>query len=341
VRSVSQRSRPSVLLRGCLLLAVAATLAAPTPAAAHIKSGTLSTDFEARVGRFRPAAPALTARVLDGDQRLELRVASANVVVVLGIEGEPFLRFSPTGVEANLASPTAATARVISASEAVVSSRTRWRRVSRAHVLAWHENRLRPMPVVRNGSTRSRQVATWSIPLVVDGRRTALVGAEWYAAGPPVWPWLLAGALLLAAAGVGAYRLSTRIQRLVASVLLPIAVGAMLLGWFGILLAGRVTLLAVLFGIAFAAASALLLLAAVAAVRGAAQLGVMALLGAFTATFALPELPVFGHGFVLSWLPAFTARLAVASAVVGGTATAIVCIPAVIELFDLPPVVEL
>ena len=80
-------------------------------------------------------------------------------------------------------------------------------------------------------------------------------------------------------------------QRLLASVLLPVAVGAMLLGWFGILLDGRVTVLAVAFAFVFAAASAVLLLAAVAAASGAAQLGVMALMGAFTATFALPQIP--------------------------------------------------
>ncbi len=328
-------------MRACVLVAVAVILMAPATAGAHIRSGTLSTDFDARVSHFRPSAHGLAARVLDGDQRLELRVAPPRVVIVLGIEGEPFLRFSSTGVEANLASPTAATERVVSPGEAVFSGPARWRRVSRAHAFAWHENRLRPVPTVRSGSTRPSEVGTWSIPLVVDGRRTALVGAEWYAAGPAVWPWLVAGALLAATSGLAAHLLSTRVQRLLASVLLPVAVGAMLLGWFGVLLDQRVTVLGVAFAFVFAAASAVLLLAAVAATRGAAQLAVMALIGAFTATFALPQLPVFGHGFVLSWLPAFVARLSVATAIVGGVATAIVCIPALIELFEMTTADEL
>ena len=91
-----------------------ASLSVPASAAAHLKSGTLSTDFEARVGALRPAAPGVAARVLDGDQRLELRVEPGSVVVVLGLLGEPFLRFSPSGVEANVASPTASSTRVIS-----------------------------------------------------------------------------------------------------------------------------------------------------------------------------------------------------------------------------------
>jgi hypothetical protein len=316
---------------------LAVSLAAAAPAAAHVRSGPLSTDFEARVGGFGVDASGLHARVLDSDQRLELRVSPPRIVVVVGLEGEPFLRFSPAGVEANVASPTATSARVIKATDAVSSSRVIWRRVSRGHVLAWHEGRLRPLPILQDPSTTPRAVASWSIPLLVDGRRTNLVGTEWYAAGPSVWPWLLAGALLVAGAGLAARLLSRRMQRLVASVLLPVAVGALLAGWFGIFLAGRVTWPAVLIVIVGAVVTGLFLLASIAASSGVARLAVIALIGAFTATFALPEIPVFGHGFVLSALPAVGARLAVATAVVAGMASAIVCIPAVIELFETPP----
>ena len=146
-------------LWGCLLLVGLAGLSAPASAAAHLKSGTLSTDFEARGGTVRPAAPGIAARVLDGDQRLELRVEPGRVVVVLGLLGEPFLRFSQAGVEANAASPTASSARVISASAAVSSPGVRWRRVSRGTAFAWHEGRLRPVQVVRDSTSRPRVVA--------------------------------------------------------------------------------------------------------------------------------------------------------------------------------------
>ena len=337
-RQIGSDERRLVLrLWARLLLGLAVSLAAVAPAAAHGGSGPLSTDFEAHVGSFHASAPGLAARVLDGDQRLELRVAPPEVVVVLGLTGEPFLRFSPAGVEANLASPTSTSTRVIKAIDAVLSPRVIWRRVSRGHVLAWHEGRLRPMQVVRNPSTRPREVTTWSIPLLVDGRRTELVGTEWYSAGPSLWPWLVAGALLIAGAVLGARRLSTRMQRLLAPALLSVAVGALLAGWLGIFLAGRVTWPAVLIASVGAGVSALFVLAAIAASSGMARQGVIALIGAFTATFALPEIPVFGHGFVLSALPATVARLAVATAVVGGIATAIVCVPAVIVLFDSSP----
>ena len=109
-----------------------------------------------------------------------------------------------------------------------------------------------------------------------------------------VWPVRVAVACRERASrrdgGLGARLLSRRSQRLIASILLPVAVAALLAAWFGTFLAGRVTLLTVLFAIAFAAATAFFLLVMVVAASGAAQLGVMALVGAFTATFALPEL---------------------------------------------------
>ena len=86
-----------VRLWGCLLVALAAGLVAPVVAAAHFKSGRLSTDFEARVGGFRPPAPGVRARVLDGDLRLELRVPPRRSIVVLGLLGEPFLASRPRG----------------------------------------------------------------------------------------------------------------------------------------------------------------------------------------------------------------------------------------------------
>jgi hypothetical protein len=320
----------------CLAFAVAISLAAPASASAHLGSGTLSTDFEARVDGLRPATAGLAARVLDGDQRLELRVGGSRVVIVLGYIGEPFLRFSPRGVEANLASPTASATRVIKAADAVFSSGVTWRRVTGGHTLAWHENRLRPAPIVHDSATRPHKVATWSIPLLVDGRGTSLTGSEWHAAGPSPWPWLGGGALLIGLAGLLARRARPRTRRRIAVGVLPVAVGGLLAAWCGTFLAGKVTLPTLLFTLVFAGVTGLFLLAGVASARGTAQLGVMALIGAFTAALALPQIVVFGHGFVLSALPALAARLAAAGALVGGVAVAALCMPGVIALLASP-----
>ena len=314
-------------LRACLGLAVAAALTAAPPASAHLKSGVPSTDFEARIAGFEPAAPAVRARALGGDQRLELRVAAPHVVVVLGLLGEPFLRFSPSGVDANLASPTATSMGVVARADAVASPEVRWRRVRAGSRYAWHEHRLRPLGVVSTHDAGGRAVAAFSIPLLVDGRRTALTGSEWHEGRPAAWPWLLAAVPLLAGAALVSRRSSNRTRLRLAYVLTALAVGGLLAAWFGTIFAGRVSALTVAFALLFCGATALLVLAAATSARGPTRLAVMALIGALGATFAVPEVAVFAHGFVLSALPDLAERLAVALAILGGLMTAVVCAP--------------
>jgi hypothetical protein len=315
------------------LAVMAVALASPTAAGAHA-SPALSTDFEARIGGFRPAAPGLAARVLGGDQRLQLRVSPGHVVVVLGVAQEPFLRFSPAGVEANLASPTAASSRVIPSSDAIAATAVRWRRVVTGTAFAWHEGRLRPLPTTTGSSPGSRQVATWSLPLVVDGHRTSLEGSEWHASAPPLWPWLTVGALVLALSVVAARMLSRPVVQAVALTLVPIAVAALFAGWAGILFVEGAPSIGVLGVLAAAGAVAVMLGALLRLLTGRERLGAAALIGVLTATFALPELSVFMHGYVLSGLPGTVARLVAEAPIVLGASVAILCSPSVVELFE-------
>jgi hypothetical protein len=318
----------------CLALVGIVSLVAPAPADAHLKTGELSTNFQARVGSLRPAISGIAARVLDSDLRLQLRVAPGRLVIVLGLLHEPFLRFSPAGVEANLASPTAGSSRVIDTAEAVASPGVHWRLIRRGHVFAWHDNRLRPVATVAGDPQRPRAVGSWKIPLIVDGRATALSGTELYAGAPSPWPWLAPSALLVALAFLAGRRLSQRAQRLIASALLPVAVAGLSASWAGAILVGRATLAAELFAAAFACVSAIFLTVGVAAAQGEKQLAVMALIGAFAATFALPLITIFEHGFVLSALPGSVARISAAAAFVGGLSVAAVCAPAVKALLS-------
>ena len=320
-----------VWLWGSLMLVGAASLLAPAPAAAHVRTGTLSTDFEARVVGLRPATPGISARTRDGDLMLELRVAPRRVVIVLGYLGEPFLRFSPTGIEANLASPTAGSTGVVAIADAASSSGVKWHQVRDGHVLAWHDNRLRPAPAVSRRALEPREVARWSIPLVVDGRATTLTGSEWYSSGPSPWPWAVSGLALVAVAALGGRRLSRSARRAFAYALLAMAVGALLASWAGIILAGRTTMAAMSLAGAFALVSTAFLLLVIAAAKGSTRLVVIALIGGFAAAFASPEVAIFGHGFVLSALPAEAARVSVVAAVAGGAAVVALCAPVVAE----------
>ena len=330
-------SRTASIARRSALLAVALALVAPATASAHT-GGRIATDFEARVIGLTPHAPGVRARVLGGDLKLELTVSGGHEVVVLGLEGEPFLRFSADGVAANAASPTAWSTGVIGSSDAVKSaSGPAWRRVSSGHTYAWHESRLRPRPSVPGGSATPRRVAQWSIPLLIDGRRTRLDGWEWYASGPPAWPWLAALLLPLAAAIAAVRYGRRRLHRRLAAVLVPVAVGAWLAGWIGILVHGGASTLVLALAAVYAAVTILLVAAALAAASGNARMAVAGIVGALAAVFTLPEIEAFSRGFVLSALPATAARAAAIVSFTAGLALVATSIPAVADILHDDP----
>jgi hypothetical protein len=324
------------LVRRSALVAVVIALAAPAAASAHT-GGTISTDFEARIGGLRPAVAGVQAHALEGDLKLQLTVSGRHVVVVFGLLGEPFLRFSPAGVQANAASPTAWNSGVVTSSQAVPASHSpSWRKVTGGHTFAWHENRLRPRPIVAGGASPKR-VAPWTIPLVVDGRRVRLTGWEWYAAGPSLGVWLAAVAILVGAAAAAARYGRRALQHVLATGLLPVTVGAWLAGWIGILLFGRPSSLVIGVAVVYAAATALLVLAAVTATHGNGRMAAAGIVGALAAVFTVPEVEAFTRGFVFSALPATLARATAVVSFGGGIALAAVCIPAMAEILSDDP----
>lgn len=324
-------------LRRSALVAVAIVVAVPGTAYAHA-GGRIATDFEARLAGVSPAAPSVRAQVLGGDLKLQLTVAGPHTVVVLGLLGEPFLRFTPAGVDANAASPTAWNSRVISAGDAVKSARAPvWRRVSSGHTYAWHENRLRPVPVPREGGTTARRVASWSIPLLVDGRRSRVFGWEWHETAPSLVPWIAAAAAIIAAAVAAALYAGRAAQRALAAALLPIAVAAWLAGWIGILLYGSPSALVIGLAAAYAVVTVLLVAAAVTATGGNARVATAGIVGALAAVFTVPELEAFTRGFVFSRLGDTGARAAALIAFSAGIALMSVCIPAMADILSDDP----
>src|SRR5438270_1231550 len=96
----SQRAAP---LRKALLLTAFVALAAPAPAGAHIRTGSVAVDYRVRVF---PTRLPLTAHVYLGDRALRLAVRPGHSVTVLGYGGEPFLHIDDSGVTVTR-SPTA------------------------------------------------------------------------------------------------------------------------------------------------------------------------------------------------------------------------------------------
>jgi hypothetical protein len=150
-----------------------------------------ATSYLARIS----SAPAgLEAKVVDGDQRLWLRISPGVVAVVLGLRGEPYLRFSSHGVEINTRSVTYYLNRARPLVVPAGVTRTtppRWKRIASGRSTSWHEDRLHALALAAHSSGNSF-VGRWLVPVVLDGKRTAIAGGLWHAARPSLlWFWPL------------------------------------------------------------------------------------------------------------------------------------------------------
>ena len=148
----------------------------PGLAEAHGPVAPVALDYLARVGSL-PAG--LEAKVVDGDQRMWLQAPPGETVLVLDYAGAPYLRFSRSGVEVNHNSamwylnqtPFALTP------PAGLGRRTppKWESVGGGHEYGWHDGRLHALATVALNPGASF-VGTWRIPILVDGRSSAISG---------------------------------------------------------------------------------------------------------------------------------------------------------------------
>jgi hypothetical protein len=285
--------RAASLQKALPLLTALVPLAAPAPASAHVRTGSVAVDYGVRVF---PTRLPLTAHVYLGDRAVRLSVQPGHSVTVLGYVDEPFLRIDGAGVTI-LKSPTAAALRLTP-------------RHKSGRSFDWHDARVRGLPP---GLDRGR----WKIPLLVDGRQARLAGELLRVHAPPVWPWLALGLPFAAATALVLLRRAA-LER-----------SAIVLG----VLAGTATCTtAAAFAFASNASEgrwveagneavfALVGLAVIA--RGSRDARVIAAgaLGLLGLATGLTKIPVFLHGIVLSALPATPSRVAVALTVWSGAA---------------------
>jgi hypothetical protein len=317
-------------MRRCLVVLVAAAaLAAPGTADAHLRTSRAAVDFRASVLPFRGP---VRVRVFETDLALGLTLLGDHRIVVLGYLGEPFLWLDHDGVFVNVASPTAAGAKL-----APPHPRSRlpiWQlRSKRSRSMIWHDARVRGLP---EGTTSGR----WRIPLLIDGHRTHLDGTIQRVAAPAPWPWLAVGALFATALALALYR---------RPLLLPACAS------LGALAAATTVLAAVGFAVASTAThgtrieaaneAVLALVGGIFLVRGSRDAKALAggLLGLLALAAGLTRIPVLLHGIVLSALPGELVRLAVVTAIAAGAAAAILGVIAffdVLERYEEPDLIE-
>ena len=171
-------------------------LALPGIASAHSRAATVALDYRLSLD----SAGGVKASILDGDRALRVAVAGNTRVVVLGDLGEPMLRVAD-GVWVNQSSPTAQANRI------VARTQPGWKRVASSRAFTWHEHRLAPPPFAAGPYGR---VASWRVPLLVDGQRTSISGAFVRIPRPSFWPWALGAVVVVGLAAVAVQRAPQR-----------------------------------------------------------------------------------------------------------------------------------
>ena len=168
--------------RPALAVALAALLAAAPPATAHEGNP----NYLSQVDAITPRTEGVTVEVLNRDDRLLLHNTSAEDVVIVGYEKEPYARVLADGtVEVN----TNSEAYYINEDRfadvevpAGVDSKgaPRWKEISRTGRFEWHDHRAHWMgkdtpPQVEDESVRT-ELYEWTVPLEVGGERGAIAG---------------------------------------------------------------------------------------------------------------------------------------------------------------------
>jgi hypothetical protein len=157
------------------------------------------TNYRSTVTGIAPAQPDLVADVTGGDSFLRIRVTLGHLVVVLGYEGEPYLRVGADGaVEENLRSPATWLNRKRYGSteplpaDADAKAAPNWRRIGGHGVALWHDHRVHWMSVTRPpqlGAATSGRVLDWSVNIEVDDRPAVIEGHLDLLPAPARWPW--------------------------------------------------------------------------------------------------------------------------------------------------------
>jgi len=200
------RAVAGVLARGAAVLCFAALLlgAGVSPASAHGR-GSDATNFRSTI-LSAPTADGLRWRVLGGDAQLELDNRGSRDVVVLGLQGEPYLRIGPRGAFENRRSPTVPLQReryavagmdVMDHGEHDPAAKPEWVRVSETPRWAWHDHRIHWMsPRTPDVDGETVLIPRWEVPVLVAGTPAVVTGELRWIPAPSPLPWLAAGLAL-------------------------------------------------------------------------------------------------------------------------------------------------
>jgi hypothetical protein len=208
-------------------------VASAGPAAAHTVSGIGATNWVTRITSVQPVVPGLRMRVVELGNRLELSNTGPEVIV-LGYQGEPYLRVGPSGVWTNLNSAATYLNRTRQGNAPVpaglptdASAAPRWEQISSGHLVRWHDHRIHWMgsalpPNVQRAPNQEHVQFAWHVDLRQGATPVAVTGELRWVPGPSAWPWV--GVALVIAVGCVALG---RLPVSTAMAVLAVAVGAL------------------------------------------------------------------------------------------------------------------
>jgi hypothetical protein len=327
--------RPAVILA-----AVAAGVALrPAPALAHtISSDPVAGNYRSQVLAIVPATPLLRLRVVDGDQRLWMSVAPGARAVVLGIQGEPFLRFAGGRVDVNTRSATASIDRLIPGAPApsfAASARPAWRQVASGQAYMWPEHRIGSLEPVALHQPGARP--RWVLPIVLNGRPVLVTGNLERVSPPSRWIIAVVAAAAVALLAAAFWRRTAAVRPRLLNWLAAITLVALAVARLGRELYGRPSLGAGNFA-ELAVTLALGLLAGYLLLRGAAD--TRSLVALVVGVVGLYQVARFAAmltgGLVFARLPAPVEQSAVALIAMTAPATVMLAVRG-----ERPPVPQL
>ncbi len=183
-------------------LACALAIAALAAPVAEAHEG--NPNFRSEITGFDPATSGLDAQVLNFDDSIQLTNDTGEEIVILGYEGEPYVRISADGtVEVNTNSPAYYLNEDRFAEAPVPDSadpkaEPEWKEVDGTGQFSWHDHRSHYMaqgtpPQVEDESVETK-VFDYEIPIEVGGQPAAIDGTlTWVgeAGGFPLVPFVI------------------------------------------------------------------------------------------------------------------------------------------------------
>ena len=303
-----------------MVAVLAALLLSAAPAAADPAR---PTNVGSHVTGITPATDAVTVELLGANAFLQLHVRPGTAVTVMGYESEPYLRIGADGtVEENVNSKATYLNRTLTGTvhippTAGPTATPDWRRIGGGGTYAWHDHRVHWMA---SGVPPEEQA--WTVPLLVNGTPASIDG--WYAAvsAPSAAPWWLVAVAVGIGAGLagwyGRRRVTAAAVVVAAALGLPVAIAV-----------GRLPAS----GVGDWAGVVLLTVAVVAAVVAVATDQGPWLAGAGVALllWAGRRLSVLDHAVLVTSLPAWLDRLAVAVGCGAGVAAVVIGVRAALR----------